>query len=87
MTHAPSRVRITTARPGGADLCNTAPGGEPIDVVICGGSSPQYTLFSGIAPLTQPRGSGTSPAYRGMTWMWRCVTVWPAASPTFTPML
>jgi len=22
-----------------------------------------------------------------MTWMWRCVTVWPAASPTFTPMV
>jgi len=33
-------------------------------VAICGGRSPQYTLFSGIAPLTPPRGSGTSPAYR-----------------------
>ena len=28
---------------------------------------PQYFLFSGIAPLTPPRGSATSPAYRGMT--------------------
>ena len=50
-------------------------------------AAPQYFLLSGIAPLTPPRGSSTSPAYRGMRWTWRCITVWPAAFPTFTPML
>ena len=48
---------------------------------------PQYFLFSGIAPRTPPRGSATSPAYRGMRWTWRCITVWPAAFPTLTPTL
>jgi hypothetical protein len=47
----------------------------------------QYILFSGIAPRTPPRGSATSPAYRGMTWTWRCITVWPAAARTFAPTL
>ena len=52
-----------------------------------GQTAPQYTLFSGTAPLTPPRGSSTSPAYRGMTWTWRCITVWPAAARTLTPTL
>jgi len=52
-----------------------------------GQTAPQYTLFSGTAPRTPPRGSSTSPAYRGMTWTWRCITVWPAAARTFTPTL
>jgi hypothetical protein len=52
-----------------------------------GQTAPQYTLFSGTAPRTPPRGSSTSPAYRGMRWTWRCITVWPAAFRTFTPML
>ena len=43
----------------------------------------QYTLLSGIAPRTPPRGSATSPAYRGM----RCINVRPAAARTFTPTL
>jgi len=45
----------------------------------------QYTLFSGTTPRTPPRGSSTSRAYRGMTWTWRCITVWPAALPALKP--
>ena len=52
-----------------------------------GQTAPQYTLFSGTAPRTPPRGSAISPAYRGMTWTWRCITVWPAVFPTLTPTL
>ena len=41
----------------------------------------------GMTWRTPPRGSGTSPVYRGMTWTWRCGIVCPAAAPTLTPML
>ncbi len=47
----------------------------------------QYPRLSGITPRTPPRGSSISPAYRGMTWTCRCITVWPAVSPTLTPTL
>jgi len=52
-----------------------------------GQTAPQYFLFSGITPRTPPRGSAISPAYRGMTWTCRCITVWPAVFPTLTPTL
>ena len=47
----------------------------------------QYLALSGITHLTPPLGSGTSPAYRGMTWMWTWPIVWPAAFPSLSPTL
>src|SRR5947199_9451528 len=47
----------------------------------------QYGAFYGTTQRIPPRGSATSPAYLGMTWIWACSTVCPAASPSFTPML
>jgi len=44
-------------------------------------------LHQNVMGRAPPRGSGTSPEVRGITWTWRGWTVWPAASPTFTPML
>jgi hypothetical protein len=36
----------------------------------------------GMTALTPPRGSSTSPRYRGMTCIWRWKIVCPAVSPT-----
>lgn len=48
-------------------------------------SCSQYLSAPSTAFRTPPRGSGVSPWCLGMTWMWTCGTVWPAASPSFTP--
>src|SRR5205085_7868543 len=47
----------------------------------------QYTALPGTTQRTPPRGSATSPSYRGITWKWRCATVCPAAPPSFRPRL
>ena len=52
-----------------------------------GGSSFQYGALSGMTQGIPRRGSGTSLSNRGMMWMCGCDTVWPAASPSFNPML
>lgn len=48
-------------------------------------SCSQYLSAPSTAFRTPPRGLGVSPWCLGMTWMWTCGAVWPAASPSFTP--
>ena len=43
--------------------------------------------MSGITPLTPPLGCATSDCLRGIKWVWQCIIVWPASSPTLFPTL
>ena len=70
--------------PGGA----ASPGRALLNTLaaILPGISPFSISSSPVSrPPTPPRGSSTSPAYRGMMWRWRFITVWPAAARTFAP--
>jgi hypothetical protein len=51
------------------------------------GPAPQYLPIPGITFRTPPVGSATSPARLGITWMWACMTVWPATVPSLKPTL
>ena len=44
-----------------------------------------YAARSGMIQRTPPRGSATSPSYRGIRWRCRCETVCPAAGPSSMP--
>lgn len=60
---------------------------EEVELRLGGGEAHQYFAFPGTTHLTPPRGSSTSPFFRGITWICAWSTVCPAAAPALIPML
>src|ERR1017187_179319 len=60
---------------------------KKLDLAFGAGRHDQYRAFSGKMRRIPPRGSVQSPDLRGITWMWACSIVCPAAGPSFKPIL